>query len=70
MTILLINDRFMELPCFLDMNLGARNYMMDNFLQKMQELQYESGVPTNNAIHIYCYQTIKCTVQIMSLSWS
>ena len=38
MTILLINDRFMELPCFLGMNLGALDYMMDNFLQKMQEL--------------------------------
>ena len=53
----------MELPCFLDMNLGARNYMMDNFLQKMQELQYESGVPTNNAIHFIA-------LQLLSLSWS
>ena len=38
MTILLINDRFMELPCFLGMNLSALDYKMDNFFQKMQEL--------------------------------
>ena len=28
----------MEQLCFLGMNLGALDYMMDNFLQKIQEL--------------------------------
>jgi len=35
---IILNDTFMELPCFLGMNLSALDYKMDNFLQKMQEL--------------------------------
>jgi hypothetical protein len=61
---IILNDRFMELPCFLGMNLSALDYKMDNFMGFSFWSSYISLVVSDDFVHSLLLQV--CKIWILS----